>query len=61
MGRWIRRERERVTEGLYACSVKHMMFGFGDEAEPLDETAALMEDMVVEYVHSMVRAGPVCV
>lgn len=32
-----------------------MMFGFGDEPEPLDETAELMEDMVVEYVHAMVR------
>lgn len=32
-----------------------MMFGFGDDAEPLDETVELMEDLVVEYVHSMVR------
>lgn len=32
-----------------------MMFGFGDEAEPLDETAELMEDLVAEYVHAMVR------
>ncbi|KAF4324907.1 hypothetical protein BBO99_00001857 [Phytophthora kernoviae] len=36
-------------------SIKHMMFGFGDEAEPLDETAALMEDLVVEYVHAMTK------
>ena len=35
--------------------VKHMLFGFGDEAEPLDETAELMEDLVVENVHAMVR------
>lgn len=36
-----------------------MMFGFGDDAEPLDETAELMEDLVVEYVHSMVLfTGP---
>lgn len=33
-----------------------MLFGFGDEDEPLDETAELMEDLVVEYVHAMVRA-----
>ncbi len=32
-----------------------MMFGFGDDWEPLEETTALMEDFVVEYVHSMVR------
>ncbi|TYZ57190.1 hypothetical protein PybrP1_011140 [[Pythium] brassicae (nom. inval.)] len=36
-------------------SIKHMMFGFGDEVEPLDETAALMEDMTVEYVHAMTK------
>lgn len=42
------------------CAVKRMMFGFGDDAEPLDDTAELMEDLVVEYVHSMVLqyAGP---
>ena len=32
-----------------------MLFGFVDEAEPLDETAELMEDLVVENVHAMVR------
>lgn len=32
-----------------------MMFGFGDDAAPLDETGELMEDLVVEYVHAMVR------
>ena len=31
-----------------------MLFGFGDENEPLDETAQLMEELVVEYVHAMV-------
>lgn len=31
-----------------------MMFGFGDDAAPLDESAELMEDLVVEYVHAMV-------
>lgn len=44
---------------VWRDAVKHMMFGFGDEVEPLDETATLMEDMAVEYVHAMVR-GYVC-
>ncbi|CAI5715668.1 unnamed protein product [Peronospora effusa] len=34
---------------------KHMLFGFVDEAEPLDETAELMEDLVVENVHAMTK------
>jgi hypothetical protein len=47
---------------LVNVAVKHMMFGFGDETEPLDETAELMEDLVVEYVHAMVefRLPPAC-
>jgi hypothetical protein len=36
-------------------TVKHMMFGFGDGWKPLDDTAELMEELVVEYIHSMVR------
>ncbi|KAL7694867.1 putative transcription initiation factor IID, subunit 13, histone-fold protein [Plasmopara halstedii] len=36
-------------------NIKHMLFGFGDESEPLDETAELMEDLVVEYIHSMTK------
>lgn len=34
-----------------------MMFGFGDEADPLTETAELMEDLVVEYVQYMVSSS----
>ncbi|GAB9465889.1 Transcription initiation factor [Globisporangium polare] len=43
------------VKGELVESIKHMMFGFGDEAEPLDETAELMEDLVVEYVHAMTK------
>ncbi|KAL3668645.1 hypothetical protein V7S43_005945 [Phytophthora oleae] len=43
------------VRGELVESVKHMLFGFGDEAEPLEETAELMEDLVVEYVHSMTK------
>ncbi|KAG7400788.1 Transcription initiation factor TFIID subunit 13 [Phytophthora boehmeriae] len=43
------------VRGELVESIKHMMFGFGDESEPLDETAELMEDLVVEYVHAMTK------
>ncbi|EGZ17414.1 hypothetical protein PHYSODRAFT_503737 [Phytophthora sojae] len=43
------------VRGELVESIKHMLFGFGDEAEPLDETAELMEDLVVEYVHAMTK------
>lgn len=44
---------------MTVAAVKHMMFGFGDDTAPLDETVELMEDLVVEYVHAMVRVGSV--
>ncbi|KAH7484539.1 hypothetical protein PRIC1_003850 [Phytophthora ramorum] len=43
------------VRGELVESIKHMLFGFGDEAEPLDETAELMEDLVVEHVHAMTK------
>ncbi|POM67568.1 Transcription initiation factor TFIID subunit 13, partial [Phytophthora palmivora] len=43
------------VRGELVESIKHMLFGFGDEVEPLDETAELMEDLVVEYVHAMTK------
>lgn len=33
--------------------VKEIMFGLGDEA-PAPDTVALMEDILVEYLHEMV-------
>ncbi|CAH0520868.1 unnamed protein product [Peronospora belbahrii] len=43
------------VRGEFVESIKQMLFGFGDEAEPLDESAKLMEDLVVEYVHAMTK------
>ncbi|DBA03514.1 TPA: hypothetical protein N0F65_011415 [Lagenidium giganteum] len=43
------------VRGELTESIKHMMFGFGDDWEPLDESAELMEDLVVEYVHAMTK------
>ncbi|KAG6962384.1 hypothetical protein JG688_00008629 [Phytophthora aleatoria] len=43
------------VRGELVESIKHMLFGFGDEAEPMDETSELMEDLAVEYVHAMTK------
>ncbi|KAJ0410311.1 hypothetical protein P43SY_002643 [Pythium insidiosum] len=43
------------VQGELLESIKQMMFGFGDDAEPLDETAQLMEELVVEYVENMTK------
>ncbi|KAI3502754.1 hypothetical protein L1887_31039 [Cichorium endivia] len=39
--------------GLFQKDLQHMMYGFGDDSNPLPETVALMEDIVMEYVTDM--------
>ncbi|CAN6469168.1 unnamed protein product [Victoria cruziana] len=36
-----------------------MMYGFGDDPNPLPETVALVEDVVVEYITDMVHKAQV--
>ncbi|CAK7348394.1 unnamed protein product [Dovyalis caffra] len=36
--------------GVFQKDLQHMMYGFGDDPNPLPETVALVEDIVVEYV-----------
>ncbi|KAG8481704.1 hypothetical protein CXB51_026586 [Gossypium anomalum] len=40
--------------GVFQKDLQHMMYGFGDDPNPLPETVALVEDIVVEYVTDMV-------
>ncbi|KAH8489089.1 hypothetical protein POPTR_014G122500v4 [Populus trichocarpa] len=39
--------------GMFQKDLQHMMYGFGDDPNPLPETVALVEDIVVEYVTDM--------
>ncbi|WCJ22296.1 Transcription initiation factor TFIID subunit 13 [Euphorbia peplus] len=39
--------------GVFQKDLQHMMYGFGDDQNPLPETVALVEDIVVEYVTDM--------
>ncbi|KAE8707633.1 Transcription initiation factor TFIID subunit 13 [Hibiscus syriacus] len=36
--------------GVFQKDLQHMMYGFGDDANPFPETVTLVEDIVVEYV-----------
>ncbi|KAG0452881.1 hypothetical protein HPP92_025545 [Vanilla planifolia] len=36
--------------GMFQKDLQHMMYGFGDDPNPLPETVALVEDIVVEYI-----------
>ncbi|CAL0300224.1 unnamed protein product [Lupinus luteus] len=41
--------------GVFQKELQHMMYGFGDDVNPLPESVALMEDIVVEYVTDLVH------
>lgn len=44
--------------GMFSQDLRVMMYGFGDEACPLQQTVDLVEDIVIEYVTCMAhRAG----
>nr|GEW08334.1 transcription initiation factor TFIID subunit 13 [Tanacetum cinerariifolium] len=40
---------------VFQNDLQHMMYGFGDDSNPLPETVALVEDIMVEYVTDMVH------
>ncbi|KQK16896.1 transcription initiation protein SPT3 homolog [Brachypodium distachyon] len=41
--------------GMFQKDLQHMMYGFGDDPNPLPETVTLVEDIVVEYVTDLVH------
>ncbi|KAH7678638.1 transcription initiation factor TFIID subunit 13 protein [Dioscorea alata] len=41
--------------GVFQKDLQHMMYGFGDDPNPLPETVALVEDIVVEYITDLVH------
>ncbi|XP_010268039.1 PREDICTED: transcription initiation factor TFIID subunit 13-like [Nelumbo nucifera] len=41
--------------GVFQKDLQHMMYGFGDDPNPLPETVTLLEDIVVEYVTELVH------
>ena len=36
------------------CTVRCMMFGFGDDKNPYTESVDLLEDLVIDYINEMV-------
>ncbi|KAH7446720.1 hypothetical protein KP509_01G070500 [Ceratopteris richardii] len=41
--------------GLFTKELRIMMYGFGDDPDPLPETVSLVEDIMVDYVTEMVH------
>ncbi|OQR94767.1 tubulin-specific chaperone E [Thraustotheca clavata] len=43
------------VQGEMTESIKHMMYGFGDEWEPDSDSVELMEEITIEYIRSMTK------
>lgn len=41
--------------GFFQKDLQHMMYGFGDDPNPLPETVTLVEDIVLEYITDLVH------
>ncbi|CAI7777786.1 unnamed protein product, partial [Closterium sp. NIES-53] len=41
--------------GIFLRELRLMMYGFGDDPEPLPETVELVEEMVIEYITDLVH------
>lgn len=41
--------------GIFSKELRLMMYGFGDDPDPLPETVELVEDIVIEYITDMIH------
>ncbi|EFJ18208.1 hypothetical protein SELMODRAFT_106159 [Selaginella moellendorffii] len=48
-------EGGKRKRGMFSKELRLMMYGFGDDICPLQESVALMEDMMIEYITDMVH------
>jgi transcription initiation factor TFIID subunit 13 len=51
---------KKSKKGLLIKDIKYMMYGFGDVEEPLDESADLVEDMLLEYLENFANRAMEC-
>lgn len=49
------RGARRAKRAKFADDLKPMLFGFGDDAVPYDDTVSLVEDIVIDFIKSVVR------
>ena len=49
------RGARRAKRAKFADDLKPMLFGFGDDAVPFDDTVSLVEDIVIDFIKSVVR------
>ncbi|CAM6120138.1 unnamed protein product [Calypogeia fissa] len=48
-------ETLKRKRGLFSKDLRFMMYGFGDDPDPLPETVLLMEDILLDYITDMIH------
>lgn len=46
---------EKRKRGLFSKELRAMMYGYGDDSDPLQETMHLVEDVLVDYITDMMH------
>ncbi|KAJ7571697.1 hypothetical protein O6H91_01G173500 [Diphasiastrum complanatum] len=41
--------------GIFSKDLRLMMYGFGDDPDPIPETVMLMEDILIDYITDMIH------
>ncbi|KAF5377023.1 hypothetical protein D9757_001861 [Collybiopsis confluens] len=50
-------KRPSSTKGLFAKELRNLMYGFGDDRNPANDTVNVMEEILVEYIVDMCHAA----
>ncbi|KAJ7582676.1 transcription initiation factor IID, 18kD subunit-domain-containing protein [Mycena floridula] len=45
-----RSRKQGSTKGLFTKELKNLMYGFGDDRNPANDTVAVMEEILIEYI-----------
>ncbi|MCO5578097.1 hypothetical protein L7F22_031935 [Adiantum nelumboides] len=48
-------ESSKRKRGLFTRELRIMMYGFGDDPDPIPETVSLVEDILIDYITEMVH------
>ncbi|KAJ3787833.1 transcription initiation factor IID, 18kD subunit-domain-containing protein [Lentinula aff. detonsa] len=49
--------RQSSTKGLFTKELRNLMYGFGDDRNPANDTVNVMEEILVEYIADVCQAA----
>ncbi|KAE9396075.1 transcription initiation factor IID, 18 kDa subunit, partial [Gymnopus androsaceus JB14] len=52
-----RSSRKQSTKGLFTKELRNLMYGFGDDRNPANDSVNVMEEILVEYIADVCQAA----